>query len=111
MRRRFIQIPGGDLVEVDADYIPEPRAPMVFGDLPEYTSPVTGLVVSGRRARREDLKRTRSRPWEGMEQESKEAARRRGYLEEKTDASLTRAAHEAFYQLPPSKREILRRGR
>lgn len=106
-RRRFLQI-DGELVEVSPDYAPEPRSPLVFGDLPEYLSPVTGRPVAGRVARREDLKRTGSRPWEGLESEKKEAARQRGYHEEKIDASLTRAAAEAFYQLPASKREILR---
>ena len=31
--------------------------PRVISDLPDYVSPVTGQVVSGRAARREDLKR------------------------------------------------------
>jgi len=110
MKRRFIQR-NGQLIEVTVDYIPEPRSPAVFGDLPEYESPVTGKPVAGRVARREDLKRTRSRPYEGFEQEMKEANRQKQYSEEKLDASLTRAASEAFYQLPPSKREILRRGK
>ena len=105
--RRFIQI-DGELHEVSPDYLPEPKGPMVFGDLPEYQSPVTGMIVAGRRARREDLKRTRSRPWEGLDQEKKEAARQIQYRDAKLDASLTRAAGEAFYQLPPSKRAILR---
>ena len=106
-RRRYVQI-NGELVEVSPDYMPEPRGPMVFGDLPEYQSPVTGMIVAGRRARREDLKRTGSRPWEGLDQEKKEATRKIEYREQKLDASLTRAAGEAFYQLPPSKRAILR---
>ena len=33
-------------------------SPQVYGDLPEYLSPVTGLPVDGRYARREDLKRS-----------------------------------------------------
>ena len=107
-RRRFIQQPGGELVEVSPDYVPEPKGPLVFGDLPEYQSPVTGMIVAGRRARREDLKRTRSRPWEGLQQEKKEAARQQEYKQERINASLTRAASEAYYQLPPSKRAILR---
>ena len=106
-RRRYVQI-NGELVEVSLDYAPEPQGPMVFGDLPEYQSPVTGMMVAGRRARREDLKRTRSRPWEGLQQEKKEAARQQEYKQERINASLTRAASEAFYQLPPSKRAILR---
>ncbi len=110
MRRWIYPGNGEEPFEVTEDWIPEPKGPLVFGDLPEYQSPVTGLIVSGRRARREDLKRTGSRPYEGFQQEAKEAARRRAYVEQKTDASLTRAASEAFYQLPPNKREILRRG-
>lgn len=80
---------------------------MIMDDLPGYVSPVTGLWVEGRRQRREDLKRTDSRPYEGREQELKEAARRTKYQEQKLDASLTKAASEAFYQLPPQKRRLL----
>lgn len=80
---------------------------LLMPDLPGYQSPVTGLWVEGRRARREDLKRTGSRPYEGLAQEQKEAARQRQYHEQKLDASLTTAASEAFYQLPPQKRRIL----
>lgn len=108
MKRRFVQR-NGELVEVSHDYVPDPRSPMIFGDLPGYKSPVTGLWVDGRVARREDLKRTGSRPWEGLQQEKQEAARHEAYADQKLDASLTKSASEAFYQLPPSKREILRR--
>ena len=80
---------------------------MIFGDLPGYQSEATGLWVEGRRARREDLKRSGCRPWEGIAQEKQEAARQEAYAEQKLDASLTRTASEAFYQLPPSKRRIL----
>lgn len=108
MKRRFVQR-NGELIEVTADYMAEPTTPLIFGDLPGYVSPVTGLWVEGRVARREDLKRTGSRPWEGLDQEKKESARAKQYNEQHLDASLTKAASEAFYQLPPSKREILRR--
>ena len=77
MRRRFVQR-NGELIEVTADYVAEPRTPLIFGDLPPYQSPVTGLWVDGRVARREDLKRTGSRPYEGLQQEKKEAARANG---------------------------------
>ena len=107
-RRRYVQV-NGELVEVSPDYTPEPRGPMIFGDLPEYVSPATGLVIAGRRARREDFARTGTRPWEGLAAEKQEAARRAQYAERALDASLTRAASEAFYQLPPSKRDTLKR--
>lgn len=110
MRRRWIYPGNGaEPVEVTAGYVPEPTTPMIFGDLPGYQSEATGLWVEGRRARREDLKVSGCRPWDGMESEKKEAARQRQYAEQRLDASLTRAASEAFYQLPPSKRSILKR--
>lgn len=106
MRHRWVYI-NGEAHEVGEDYAPEPQSPLVFGDLPSYQSPVTGLWIDGRRARREDLKRTGSRPWEGLEQERKESARQAAYQEAKLDAHLTKTASEVFYQLPPEKRRIL----
>lgn len=110
MRRRWVYR-DGVAVEITADAVlhAEPMGVLIVGDLPGYQSPVTGLWVEGRRARREDLARTQCRPWEGKQQELQEAARREAYAEQKLDASLTKAASEAFYQLPPSKRDILKR--
>lgn len=109
-RRRFVQR-NGELVEVTPDYVPEPRTSLnILPDLPGYASPVDGAWVEGRKARREDLRRTGSRPYEGFEQESKEAARQRAYQEAKIDQSLERAAWKAWYELPPSKRRLLRGG-
>ncbi len=101
----------GRLVEVGVDYSQDPvdNGVLLMPDLPGYQSPVTGLWVEGRRQRREDLKRTGSRPYEGLEQEQKEVARFHQYEEQKLDRSLDRAAHEAYYQLPPSKRDVLKR--
>lgn len=84
------------------------HAPAVQGDLPSYTSPVDGRWIDGRRQRHEDLKRNGCRPWEGLESEKKEAAKHEKYAADKLDASLTKAASEAFYQLPKSKRDILK---
>lgn len=109
MKRRFIQR-NGELIEVTADYVPDPKGPLIFGDTPSYQSPITGLWVDGRVARREDMKRSGSRPWEGLAQEKKESARQNQYAEQRLDASLTKSASEAFYQLPPSKRNLLTRG-
>ena len=111
MRRRWVWVQAeGRLVEVSPDYEP-PRqeAPLVFGDLPAYRSPINGQWINGRVQRREDLKRNHCRPYEGLEQEKKEAARQTAYKEQALDASLTTAASEAFYQLHPKKREILTR--
>lgn len=109
MRRRYIQRKDGTLVEVSRDYLPDPQGPLVIPDLPGYQSPVTGLWVEGRVQRREDMKRTGSRPWEGLDQEKKEAARQQQYVEQRNEATLDRVAHEVFYQMPPSKRDLLKR--
>lgn len=46
----------GEMVQIDADTAPVAQIHIV-SDLPEYRSPVTGLPIDGRAARREDLKR------------------------------------------------------
>lgn len=63
-------------------------APMIMTDLPGYESPVTGKWIEGRKARLEDLRRTGSRPYEGFEQEKKEADRQRAYQEHEQDVAL-----------------------
>lgn len=108
MRRKFVwddRLKG--LVEVPTMYTHVRTAPDVWADIPEYVSPVTGLVVSGRKQRREDLKRSNSRPWEGMEQEQKEAARYRAYAEERADRRLEEAAQRAFARLDPARRRLI----
>jgi hypothetical protein len=107
--RKHWRAPGGEPFEVSPDFVPEPDAPLIFGDLPDYQSPVTGLWVSGRAGRREDLRRTGSRPWEGLQAERKEAARREQYQEAKLDQAIDHAVKREYYNLPPQKREILRR--
>lgn len=84
--------------------------PAVAPDLPGYESPVTGKWVEGRSARREDLKITGCRPYEGPEQERKEAARRKQYEEKQADAKLRESLMKTFYSMPESKRRALTRG-
>jgi hypothetical protein len=82
-------------------------APNVMGDLPGYESPTTGRWIEGRAARREDLKRSNARPYEGFEQEKKEAQRRRQEAEAKADAKLDKVIRETYATLPPAKRRAL----
>jgi predicted nucleic acid-binding Zn ribbon protein len=72
-----------------------------------YKSPATGKVITTHRERLDDMRRSRSRPWEGYEQETKEAARRRKYREDKSEQKLEEAARRAWHQLPSSKRKAL----
>lgn len=76
-------------------------------DIPAYVSPVTGKWVNSRRERKEDLAATNSRPWEGMEQEQKEAARRAAYKEAEDDKKLTKAVEAAYTALSPEKKAVL----
>lgn len=100
-RRRWVYV-DGEAIEVTADFAQAPTGPLVFGDLPSYQSPIDGHWVDGRAARREDLKRTGSRPWEGLEQEKKEAARTRAYEDARFDSRVEETARRAFHQLHPN---------
>jgi len=82
-------------------------APMGIVDIPAYQSPVTGRWINSRSQRAEDLKRNGCRPWEGMEQEKKEADRQKAYAEADEDKKLTRSAEIALAQMAPEKRRIL----
>ncbi len=60
-------------------------APIVIPDTPAYESPITGKLIEGRAARRDDLARHGCRPWEGMEAEMKEAAKARAEADKKLE--------------------------
>jgi putative FmdB family regulatory protein len=76
----------------------------------EYVSPASGKYITTERQRRDDLARTDCRPYEGLESETKEAARKRAAEEKKQDAKLHENVSRAYYQLPPSKRKVLAAG-
>lgn len=79
-------------------------APMGIVDIPAYESPASGKWITSRAERREDFKRTGTRPWEGKEQEQKEAARQKAYDEAKADAALDHTVRKAWQELPDSKK-------
>jgi hypothetical protein len=107
-RRRWIYPADGSApFEVTRDYIPEPRGPLVIGDLPSYQSPIDGRWIDGRVARREDLARSGSRPWEGMEQERKEAARRQDYEHQRMDRKLDETVSRSWAQISERSRRAL----
>ena len=106
MRQRFIQDrETGELIP--ANQYSRAKTHYVIGDLPDYESPIDGRIVHGRKGRREDFKRTGTRPWEGMEQERNEASRRKLYDEARQDSRLDAAVRTAYYQLTPSQRREL----
>lgn len=55
MRRRFVQI-NGELVEVDAHYVREPRSALVMPDIKPYRSMADGRLITSRSKHREHLR-------------------------------------------------------
>ena len=113
MRRTYRYIDGElVLVKVDGKWVidepTEDKGPMVFPDLPGYQSPVSGKWIDGRKARRDDLARTNSRPWEGLEQEKKEAAKHAAERERRDDQLAEKMAHRAWAEAPERVRRMFR---
>jgi len=107
LRRRYNPITR-EMEDVPLDAPARAEAPEIWDDLPGYTSPVTGLWVEGRRQRREDLRRTNSRPYEGREQEQKEAAKAAAEKERRLDQLAEKMAHRAWEQAPERIRKVFR---
>jgi hypothetical protein len=109
MRRRYrFDRKTHEMVEIPWDSKREALAPAVFGDLPAYTSPIDGRVVDGRKQRREDLKRNNCRPWEGREQERKQAMKDRALHEKKLDTLAEKMAYRAWDMAPERLRKLFR---
>ena len=72
-----------------------------------YQSPVTGKWIDTPRQRRQDLSANGSRPWEGMESEKKESARKNAYEEATQDKKLDEVVRTAYAQLPTEKKAQL----
>lgn len=106
-RQRFVyDRASGQLVKVQ----PRRAAALHFiqPDLPAYESPITGQVIEGRKARREDLRRHGCRPYEGRDQEEKEAAKVRAARERDLDNLAERMAHTAWAEAPERVRKHFR---
>lgn len=50
-------------------------SPFIIGNMTPYQSPIDGRWINSREQRKEDLKRSGSRPYEGLEVEKREAQR------------------------------------
>jgi putative FmdB family regulatory protein len=73
----------------------------------EYVSTTTGRAITSKRQRIDDLKRSGCRPYEGLDQEMKEAKKNQARAEKKRDAKLHDAVASAYHQLSPKKRRLL----
>jgi hypothetical protein len=72
-------------------------APMGYVENIHYTSPIDGRPITTKQARIEDLRRSGSRPWEGIEQETK-VARQRAAEEEKAQDKARQKPTPHFQQ-------------
>lgn len=108
MRRRYVwDAESKSLIETQTRG-PVSIAPFIHADLPGYQSPVTGKWIEGRRARRDDLARSHSRPWEGRDQEAKEAAKVQAERERGLDQLAEKMAHRAWAEAPERIRKVFR---
>lgn len=71
-------------------------SPMAVMDIQPYQSPVTGKWIDSRKQRNEDMKRNSCRPWEGIEQEKKEARRARQYEDQALAKQVDKWIKEDF---------------
>jgi hypothetical protein len=105
MRTRYIQHPEtGELILAQDYRASRPPALYVIGDLPDYESPIDGRVVHGRAGRREDLRRSGCRPYEGREAEQKEASRILRNDEQARDRAIERTAQSVWANLSSEKK-------
>lgn len=72
-----------------------------------YTSPIDGRPITTKQQREEDLKRSGSRPWEGLAEEQKEADRRKAYEEAAQDKKLEATIERTIKELPDAKKKEL----
>jgi putative FmdB family regulatory protein len=105
---RFLKLADYDLPQkcpcgVFAERVISP--PMVLGDYPDYNCPVTGRLISGRKAHRENLARTGCRILEPGEKEQNQ--RRKQEAEAAIDAGIERTVEKFIDQLPSHKKEQL----
>lgn len=73
--------------------------------MPGYESPASGKWIETPRQRREDMKATGSRPWEGMKDEKAHSESLKKQDESKADAKLDHAVRTAWQHLPDSKKQ------
>ena len=82
-------------------------APMMRADIAPwdaYESPATGKMITSYAERREDMKASGCRDWEGKDVEQREANKRRAAEVEKEDAALDSAVRSAWASLSPAKK-------
>jgi hypothetical protein len=106
MRRRYVYDPTTkEMVEVSARR--SEALHFIQPDLPGYESPIDGRWIEGRKARRDDLRRSNSRPYEGFAAEKREADKIRAAATERLNQMANERVERAWAQLPPRMKRVL----
>lgn len=82
-------------------------APMMRADIQPwdaYESPATGKLITSYAQRREDMKASGCRDYEGRESEERNAARQKQYQEEDEEKKLDSTVRQAWANLSPEKK-------
>lgn len=108
MKRRYMWSPEAKALVEIVTTRQESVAPAVFGDLPGYQSPVTGKWVEGKRQRRDDMKRTGSRPYEGRAVEQQIANQYRAEQDKKLDQAIERRVVGVWQHSPERIRKVFK---
>ena len=74
-----------------------------------YESPASGQAITSKAQRREDMKRTQTRQYEGREQEDKEVKRQHAYQEQAIDRQMTETIGKRLAHFSPQQRAQLNR--
>ncbi len=72
-----------------------------------YVSPASGKVIASSSERKRDFAETGTRPWEGMENERKEAQLRKSNELARQDAELTKTAEAAWRDAPEAQKKAI----
>jgi hypothetical protein len=73
--------------------------------MPGYESPATGKWIETPRQRREDMKASGTRPWEGMANERAHTESIKKAEEAKLDAAIDHSVRTAWQHLPDTKKQ------
>lgn len=72
-----------------------------------YQSPIDNRAITSKRQRADDLARSGCRPWEGLDQEKKQAARDKLHEQKNFEQKVEKWVGEAYQSLPTEKKRIL----
>lgn len=90
--------------QTDKRLLTAPMARMDIQPWDAYESPATGKTITSYAQRREDMKASGCRDWEGRASEQRQSDRIKGYDEAAMDAKLETSARNAWASLSPEKK-------